>query len=153
MKRMLLGVTLALFVHLQPAMAADFIGPVAPKSVQAQIGTSVPEFGMLARKTAFSLAGLTLFFLLVTGTFKRFAKSRGTLRSEHEIEVIARRPVGQRQALLVVAVDGRKFLLSQGTEDIRLVSELEAADPFANALDEGFELIGDTRRVANKGEV
>ena len=148
MKQMFLGLTLTLFVCL-PARAAQ---PDAQPAHAPQIGSAVPEFGAMAKKTTYSFAALTLLFLLVTGTFKRFAKQRGTTKSEHEIELLARKPVGQRQSLLLVSVSGQRFLLAQGTDEIRLISDLDDEAAFRSALNDTLAYIENPRKTANEDE-
>lgn len=155
MKLRSLGLALALIVCLQTAANADDIvakaekyGPPAPASsimLKPPIGADVPPISMLAKKTGYSLAALTLLFLIATGTIKRFSTRRGGTNSTHIIEVVARKNLGPRQALLVVSLNGRKFFLAQGTDNVSLISELSDEHAFDDELDDSFEILEEAK--------
>ena len=153
MKLRSLGLALALVVCLQTAAQAEESTPLkygppappAPIAAKPQLGTEVPQIGMLAKKTGYSLAALTLMFLLATGTIKRFSKRGSAAKSAHQIEVVARKNLGPRQALLVVSIDGRKFFLAQGNENVTLISELNDELIFGEALGDSFEILEEAK--------
>jgi len=150
MKLKSLGLAFTLIVCLcVPARAEELAGealkygPPAPVNLgaKAAIGTEVPQMGALAQKTGFSLAALTLLFLVATGTIKRFSAKKGGTNSGQQIEVLARKNLGPRQALLVVAFGGRKFFIAQGTETTSLLSELHEELTFPDELGASMESI------------
>ena len=115
--------------------------PFGKPSAGPIIGSETPEFGTLAKKTAYSLAALTLFFLLATGTIKRFSKNTTAAGSEHAIEILSRKALGPRQSLIVVSVAGRSFFVSQSPEGVSLISELDEEPIFRAASTDDLELL------------
>ncbi|MCB0324004.1 MAG: FliO/MopB family protein [Bdellovibrionales bacterium] len=67
------------------------------------------------------LAGLSLL--------KRFKGKSVEQQGEELIELCGRRPLGPRSGLLVVAVEGRRLLLAQNGDEVRLVADLTPDAP------------------------
>ncbi len=131
-----------------------FIGPLPQTNVSAAKPTTIPEFPsltLLTQKTFFSLGALSLLLLLATGTAKRFSGKRAKVATAHEISILSRKAVGSRQALILVSVGEQKFLLSQGAEQLQLISEIEDSNSFRQVFGESFEEsnIESTARVVN----
>jgi len=153
MKTTALGAALMLLVCVTAASAeepaavapapAGFLAGAKGASAgpRPMIGTEAPEFGTLAKKTSYSLAALTIFFLLATGTIKRFSKKSTASDSGLEIEILSRKNLGPRQALMVVSVSGRSFFLSQSPEQVTLLSELDEDAIFRAASADDLELL------------
>ena len=139
MRILAIQLSLALFVCVSTAAAAEpaaaFIGPQLPSRL---IGSQVPDTGSLTQKTMMTLGALSMMFLLVTGTFKRFAAKRNGGKGGASIEVLCRKPVGQRHALLLVEVEGQRFFIGQGSETFTLISELEGDGMFRQILSESL---------------
>ncbi len=161
MKTIALGAALMLVVCAAPAAAdeaASIPSPAAapaaaPAAKQAKlaIGSESPEFGTLAKKTTYSLAALTMLFLLATGTIKRFTQKSNPTSSENEIEVLSRKSLGPRQSLLVVSVRGQTFFLSQAAEGVSLISELDGESIFRAASEAELELMEQQMKTAQRG--
>ncbi len=77
-------------------------------------------------------SGLLLVLALIAGLvylLRRFSLQRFPGgRRYNAIQVLASRPVGPRQGLLLVEVGGLLWLLAQGPEGVRLIAEISDAD-------------------------
>ncbi len=77
-------------------------------------------------------SGLLLILALIAGLvylLRRFSLQRFPGgRRYNAIQVLASRPVGPRQGLLLVEVGGLLWLLAQGPEGVRLIAEISDAD-------------------------
>ncbi len=79
-------------------------------------------FGTLTNKN-------TIYFLMLAfgGLFvaKKMQQQKGTDPLEAGIQVLSRKSLGSKTALLIVDAQGERFLLSQTGEDVQLLSPLE----------------------------
>ncbi len=89
-------------------------------------------------------SGLLVVLALIAGgvwVFRRFLGRRFPVDSRTRgIRVLASRPVGPRQALLLVEVGGLVWLLSQGSDGVSLVAEIRDPDALRR-LDERYEFL------------
>lgn len=158
MKGLALGVSLALGVFLATDAGAEEYGPPAelfrkgataeavkelPNATSARprkpAGSALPSMGSLTQKTFMSLGALSLLLLLAAGTYKRFAEKRGITQRQYDIEILARKPVGPKHALLLVSVEGQRFFIGQGTETFTLISEMQDMNSFRQIMGESLE--------------
>ena len=65
---------------------------------------------------------------------RKWQGGRGTNRSVGRVDIISRRSVGRNVALLVVRAGNRTFLVSQGAQQMNLLSELDN-DQWSTDLD------------------
>ena len=149
MKGLALGLSLALGVFLATDARAEEYGPPKPAVTHPvkPIGSQLPSMGSLAQKTFMSLGALSLVLLLAAGTYKRFAEKRGVTQRQHEIEILARKPVGPKHALLLVSVEGQRFFIGQGTETFTLLSEIQDLNSFRQIMGDSLE--EEVRKVAS----
>lgn len=107
---------------LESARAARNIKRQQAKA-ESPLSTSA---GNAVRKVCYFLGGL----LLIAGIVKRLQKPTDAGSGPGMISVVARTGVTPRSALLVVTVDGERFLLAQNQDDLSLISPLQEAVPF-----------------------
>lgn len=135
------AVSLAAVVLLaaSPACAAD-----VQAEAQAAVGSAVPRFSEMAKKTArgslYVFGGLLAMLALV----RRFKGAENT-KTAQAITLLARRSMGNRSSLLLVQVEGRKLLLAQSADSISLLTPLEPAFEISDSFE------SDTLRLAQGG--
>ncbi len=93
------------------------------------VGTEVPGLASLAGNITKGLLYCVGVFLVIVSLFKRFGPDRISLPLE--VEILGRKNLSPKTALLVVQVEGRRLLLASTPDDIKLISELD--EPFANS--------------------
>ena len=95
---------------------------VAINDAPVKVGENRSGFSQLASR---SIAGSLYFFgaiLVVAGVIKKFSK-RCDGDASSEARIVSRKAVGQNASLLVVEIEGRRFLLGSGAP-ISLLAEL-----------------------------
>lgn len=75
----------------------------------------------------------TAVFLIAASFYKRFVVGRKDPIAAG-IEIISRRSLGSRSALLVVRTEGRRFFLSQAGDEVHLLSALDEPLSFESEL-------------------
>ena len=81
--------------------------------------TQLETLGERSAKTGIFVLGVLLVGLSL---IKRYQKKEGS--TSESITILSRKIVAPRAALLIVTVEGRKLLLSQSGEELRLVTDL-----------------------------
>lgn len=78
-------------------------------------------------------SALSLLVLLVVVAvwllWKRPRDAAGRLRSRGSIRTLEAAALGSRDRLLLVECDGRRYLLSQGVQGVRLIDRLDPPGP------------------------
>lgn len=87
------------------------------------------ESGRASKGFLYVLGILLLAFAL----YKKFSGKRGA-HALVDIEVLARKAVSPKHALLIVTVEGERLLLAQGTETLSFVTKLSTSSSFRSEL-------------------
>jgi flagellar biogenesis protein FliO len=119
----LLGLIVSV-ISVCPVCIAD-TSPGAHAPQQSVIGSSALSFGDASSRVFKGLA-YTVCALGLTLSLLKFINGRHNVSSPLTIDIVARRSLSSRISLVVVEIDGRRLLISQGTEDARLITELES---------------------------
>src|SRR5262249_17734631 len=102
------------------------------------LGADVPS------PSAFAQSGMkAAIYLVALGLLaSQIIKKRQGSKSGHgeEIAIISKKVIGQRQALVITEVDGRRFLLGQTAERIQLLTELANEREFEFELTQALEV-------------
>ncbi|MAE69977.1 MAG: hypothetical protein CME06_05860 [Gemmatimonadetes bacterium] len=88
-------------------------------------GESLSLWGPVLRVFAVTAAFVILLFVIRRWLPVLAPNALSKLRSQPFAEVLGRQFLGPRKALLLVRVEGRRFLLSETGDGFRLVTELE----------------------------
>ena len=87
------------------------------------VGSSLPPrsdmFGSFSKGIIYCI-GIFLIFLAV----KHKLKLKNDNSSDNPIHILARKPVGYRVNMMLVEVDGKKFLVSHNGDSVHLISEI-----------------------------
>jgi flagellar biogenesis protein FliO len=121
--------------------------PAAAPIKSHAIGSAVPKLAALSEKSMWALGSITLVFLLCAGVYKKVAEKRGLLNNVNLISIVSRKPLGPRQALLLVEVEGQRFFIAQGSETVQLISPINHSAEFDETLNDFDEFI-EARKVA-----
>ena len=99
----------------------------AATNPQSTLRPPTPLIGgsTLGQRTISGVTFGVLFLLLMFGGWKKLVDKQSKVATENKIEIISKRAVSQKTALLIAAVDGRRFLIAQGAEQLTLLSELD----------------------------
>lgn len=128
---------LSLLLCVSPSFAEDATKPPAEKA------TRIAKVGQFAAPGLVELAGevgrgliLTLVGLgIVVGLLKKFSGTREK-QGDSPIQILARRSTAPRQSLLLVSVDGQRFLLAATADDLKLLTAIDTSARFADSLNE-----------------
>lgn len=93
------------------------------------ISSPVPDMGVSLLRVGGALVTVLALFLAGVWLFKnwqRLTMRRGTAPKLNVLEV---RPLGQRQAIYVVAYEQQRLLLASSSAGVTLLSHLPSADP------------------------
>jgi flagellar biogenesis protein FliO len=97
----------------------------ASKQEKAARPAAFQPFGTLTSKNTVYFLMLAFGALLLT---KRLQQHKGSELEDNGIQVLSRRALGAKTALLIVDAQGERFLLSQTGEDVQLLSPLELSN-------------------------
>ncbi len=114
-------------VFLQTDIAyADDVVSVKPTVAAKAIGSDVPELKILTQKTAYGFTLCLLFLSIGLLVYKKTVLRNDS--SQHNlINIISRKNLSPKTALVLVEIEGNKYLLSQNTEKIELLSEISTS--------------------------
>ena len=97
--------------------------PVANLNKSGVVGSSLPPrsdmFGSFIKGVIYCL-GLGLIFLAV----KHKLKLKNDNSADNPIHILAKKSVGYRVNMMLVEVDGKKFLVSHNGDSVHLISEI-----------------------------
>jgi hypothetical protein len=96
-----------------------------PNPAAAVIGRDLPSMPELGGRAVKGLAYTVGILLIASSLYKRFV-SKKPLQPGPAIEIHSRKNLSARVGLVIVEVDGRRFLLSQGAEQAQLIAELDS---------------------------
>lgn len=99
---------------------------------KVELASSIPNFALLAGDLAKTLIFCAAGLLVILSAVKRFQAKRENIPSP--IEIIARKTMGARSALLLVSVEGKRFLLAQSAESLKLLAKLDESLTFSDHL-------------------
>jgi len=113
---------------------ADAVDQTKPTALQERIdktkkqlsGEDVPNLGAMASDSVKGLLYILAPLLLGVTLYKRYATKSNPSVEKNKITICSRRAIGPKTALLVVDVEGNRFLLSQSNDDVKLLSTLES---------------------------
>jgi flagellar biogenesis protein FliO len=103
-------------------------------SKASSLGKDIPDFGESASKASKGLIYCLAAALVLLYVYKQVRSRANGQNDQQVIEVIARRGLSSRTALLVVRAEERKFLLTQKGDDVTLLSELDPVSNFTDAF-------------------
>ncbi|MFN8392308.1 MAG: flagellar biosynthetic protein FliO [Bdellovibrionota bacterium] len=116
-----------------PDAAAMEKPAAAPKKA---VGSEVPKIEALSQKSMLGLGSMMVMFLLAVGAYKKVMEKRGGQPTVNQIQILSKKPVGPRHALLLVEVEGQRFFLAQTAETMNLIAPLEPVETFTETLNE-----------------
>lgn len=142
LNNVLIAVSIILFCSLS-AWAEEPSAPSSPKPFKFAVGQESVNFGEAASST--TKTGLYFFAAILAGfgLWKHLDQKRSSSKRA-PIRIIGKTATSPRTALVLAEVEGRKFLLAQGVENLSLISELENSTKdfhegdFHEVLDEEF---------------
>ncbi len=91
---------------------------------QIKVGSEVPELKLLTQKTAYGFSVILLTICLLFGLYKKIFEKNQKKNAPDLINIISKKAVNNKSALLVVEVLGSKYLLSQSAERLEMISEI-----------------------------
>lgn len=95
---------------------------------QIKVGSDVPELELLTQKTAYGFSVVLLTICLFFGLYKKLFEKNQKTNTLNPINIIAKRAINNKSALIMVEVLGSKYLLSQSTDKLELISEIFAKE-------------------------
>jgi flagellar biogenesis protein FliO len=116
------------------------------------LGRDVPEFGASAGKASKGLIYCLAAVLVLLYVYKQVRSRTNGQVDQQVIEVIARRGLSSRTALLVIRADERKFLLTQNGDEVTLLSELDPVSGFTDTFSQ-LALVEEPEVLAQKSSV
>jgi flagellar biogenesis protein FliO len=130
----LLGVLIGICLSPQTSVATDAPsvgrkGPI-PKTIGAATEETARASSGLAKSTWLLAGGMLLLF----GIYKKSSLSNKQQFPSDTIEIAARKAIGPKTALLVVAAEGKRFLLSQEGDSVSLLAHLDNPRNFADEM-------------------
>ena len=132
----------------QKLFSSTFLKTKSSAQQKLAPGSEIPDLGSRASQASkgliYCVAGVLVLFSLY-----RHLKLRGSSGVEQNvIELIARKALSSKTALLVVRAEERKFLLTQTGDDVSLLAELDPATGFMDTLT-GLSLVDEeTGKIA-----
>lgn len=108
-----------------PEQAAD-AGKTAPglSRKKPQITAEPVDFKSLTSKTTKGFVYTAIFFLLALSLYRKYGTRSDAGLKQGAIQVLARKQIGSRTALLMIQAEERKFLLAQNGDQLALLSDL-----------------------------
>jgi flagellar biogenesis protein FliO len=96
----------------------------APQSEQSKIvvGSDVPKFSDLAAQVGKGMMWMGALLFIGVMLLKKYGPQ--TKASQSLIEVLARQNLAPRMQLSIIRVEGRKYLISTTSSEVRLLTEL-----------------------------
>ncbi len=87
-------------------------------------GSEVPPLGSLVKKSSQGFAYCLVVFCLGLAAYRKFYRKSSFAEASQQIEILSRRAISGKTSLVLVSVEGQKFLLSHTGEQISLISAL-----------------------------
>lgn len=111
--------------------------PQTPKpwipAKQSASGAEVPRLGGSAAGVFQGLVYSAGAVLLLAAVFRKL-RPENKLGTQCGIDIVGRRQLGSKTALLLIETEGQRFLLAQTPEEISLLSAIEPVSSFDRAL-------------------
>ena len=98
------------------------------------LGSELPDFSQAAGKTSKVTFYLVAVILSLLYGYKQIKLRNQPLSDQSLIEILARKSVSSKTALIIVKAEERKFLLSQNGDDLSLLADLGPSANFAEGL-------------------
>lgn len=111
---------------------------------QIKVGSDVPELKLLSQKTAYGFSVVLLTICIFFGIYKKLFERNLKKNAPELINIISRKAVSSKNALLVVEVMGSKYLLAQSSERLEMISEI-----FQKEEKDSYDVFEHDHRKAN----
>ncbi len=105
------------------------------KKSEIEIGSSLPKRTYVAENIVKGIIYCIAIFLLFSH-LNNYLKSKKETKTENDIDILARRGIGNRMSLLLVKVEEKKFFLSQTQDSITMLAPLSDPLEFSENFDE-----------------